>query len=348
MELSILSEQELVASVKSGIKPCYFLFGKDVATLESFVKKLTGKIVPSEARDLNYRFFPGGEPDIPAIADSVEALPVFAERTLTAVNDLDCDKLTPKQITELKEIVSLVDPETSTLLFYSTAADLTGGKKNLTEKNKSFAEHIVKCGGAVAEFKIKKPEELIRFICKSVEKEGSAISEQAARMLAERCGSDLMMIKNEIAKLSAYRCGSEISPDDISALVTGQIDADAYKLARQISEGRREQAFETLDRLYSLQKETPALLTAVAYSFMDLYRAKLAMMSGRGLKEMTSSFQYKGREFAAKNALRDCSRIPIEKLRMCISVLSECDAGIKSLRTDDRVLFEEAIVRMLS
>lgn len=277
----------------------------------------------------------------------MEALPVFAERTVTAINDLEAEKLTPKDTAALKDIISGIDPDTATVIIYATAFDPCGGKKTLGGANKKLCEHILKCGGAAAEFSLKNPRELIKYIQKLVSAEGSEISEEAAQRLAESCRSDLLMIKNEIEKLSAYRFGEKISVSDVNELVSGRLETDAYRLAREISEGRAEEALKTLDGLYGMQKETASLIAVLAGSFLDLYRAKLCLISGRSAKDIEEAFSYKGREFAIKYALRDCAKIPIERLRKCISVLAECDAGVKSLRTDDRVLLEEAVVRML-
>lgn len=348
MELRIMTEKELVLSVKDGIRPCYLLYGRDTASVEGFAKKLTAKLVPPEARDLNYHFFPAEDLNLDALSDCIEALPVFAERVVAAINDLDCDKLSQKDIKRLQEIISSIDSETTTMIIYCTAVDLCGGRKKLTAANKTLVEHILKQGGAVCEFKIKSAAELTRYIIKNVEKSGSHISEQAARRLSEACMGDLLMIGNEISKLSAYRFGGEITEEDIKELVAGRIDADAYRLARLISEGKREEAFLSLAELYDLQSQTLGILAAISSSFIDLYRAKLALISGRGEKDITGAFQYRGREFAAKYAMKDCARIPIDRLRRCISILSECEAKIKSLRTDDRILLEEAVARMFT
>ena len=83
-------------------------------------------------------------------------------------------------------------------------------------------------------------------------------------------------------------------------------------------------------------------------AFTDLYRAKTAMISGRGEGDISADYGYRGREFVIRNALRDCSRIGISKLRYSLGVLSRCDADMKSKRTDQRVLLEEAITKILN
>ena len=346
--MKILTDTDLVRQIRTGdIKPCYLFFGRDVATLENVTKKLVQKLVPPEARDLNYHFFPSGALDLDELGNAVSALPMFCDRVVAAVNDFDAEKAGSKDLKALLEIVSDIDAETTTVIFYATAVDLCGGKKTLSTANKKLAEHIEKCGGEVVEFSFKRPAELAKYIITSVQKQGSDISQPAAILLAESCRSNLLMINNEIAKLSAYRSGGEISEQDIRDLVSGQIETDAYKLARAVTSGNRELAFSLLDDLYSLQKETNALLSVISASFLDLYRAKLALMSNRGAKDIEADFSYRGREFAVTNAIRDCQKIPIDRLRFCISALSECDIGIKSLRTDDRLQLEKAITLML-
>ncbi len=346
--MTIFTEQQLVSDIRKAVRPCYQFYGADVATLEATVKKLIKKLLPSGAEDLNYHFFPAGGFDIDALGDAAMALPIFSDRVVIAVNDLNAGSLTPKDMAALKGIITDLDPETTTLIFYATAIDMCGGKKSLTEPNKKLAEHIFKSGGAVCEFSVRSESDIVKYIERQTEQEGSHISQEAARLLSRRCKGDLLMIKNEVQKLSAYRFGGEISVGDVEELVTGQIEADAYKLARLITEGKSAEAFDVLNRLYMLQKETLSLTSAVSGSLLDLYRAKLALMSGRSEQDVAKLFNYKGREFAVRYALRDCQRIPIERLRRCISVMAECDAGIKSLRTDDRVLFEEAVTKMLS
>ena len=347
--MPILNEQALIRQIRADdIKPCYLFFGRDVATCENITKKLINKLVPPEARDLNYHFFPSGSLDIDSLNNAVSALPMFADRVVAAINDFDAEKAPDKDVASLKEIISDIDPETTTLIIYATAVDLCGGKKTLSAKNKKLADHIEKQGGVVVEFAFKTPSELAKYIMSAVEKSGSQISHPAAVMLAENCRSNLLMINNEIAKLASYRYGEEITEQDIRDLVTGQVETDAYKLAHAVTTGNKTLAFSLLNDLYNMQKETNSLLLAITNSFLDLYRAKLALMSGRGKKDMSSEFSYERREFVIDKAMRDCARIPIERLRMCISVLSECDIGIKSLRTDDRLQLEEAIAKMMN
>ena len=343
-----MTDHELVKSIKSGkIMPVYYFWGKDVATLESITKKLINKLSPEDVRDMNYHFFSGSGFDMGEFADVCESLPMFADRVVVAVNDLNAENLRTDDLKYLMETLSNVDAETTTVIFYTTGIDLCGGKKTLSSKNKKLADHISKIG-AVCEFAFKRPNELVKYIQSRVGNALCTISPKAAEYLASICLCNLLTINNECDKLCVYVGSGEITEDIIDSLVSGQLDTDAYKLARAVTSGDKKLTFTILPELYAKQAESIPLLSVISSAFIDLYRAKLAYQTGRGVNNILDDYSYRGRDFAVKNAMRDCSRIPIERLRACIEILSKCDADMKSSRADQRVLLETAIAQMLS
>lgn len=349
MALTLTSESELYKQLRAGdYKPCYFFYGKDIATLESVVKRLTDKLVPKEAKDLNYHFFSGSELDFMRLSEVLDSLPMFSDRVAAVINDFNAESAKADGMKLLQSAISAIDPSTATAIFYATGIDLCGGKKNLSPKNLKFAEFIVKSGGVAVEFAYKRPQELVKYIQGRVEKAGASISYGAALSMAESCLCNVLMINNEIEKLTAYRFGGEISEADVSELVAGQLDTDAYKLARAVSSGDKNAVFLILSELYSRQQESIPLLSVIGGAFMDLYRAKLALIGGRSEKDVAADFGYRGREFVVRNAMRDCSRISIDRLRYCLKVMSDCDIDMKSKKTDQRILLETAITKMLN
>ena len=120
MALKLTPDSVLFEQIRSGdIKSCYYFYGKDVATLESVVKKLEAKLLTPEQRDLNYHFFDGANLDMSALSDAAEALPMFADRVVIAINDYylksDQKSAEPKKGAKrqdpLKTILSDLDPK---------------------------------------------------------------------------------------------------------------------------------------------------------------------------------------------------------------------------------------------
>lgn len=343
-----MSDTELVKSIRAGkILPCYLFWGRDAFTCETITKKLINKLVPDEAKDLNYHFFPASGFTCSELADICEAMPMFADRVVAAVNDLNADSLRPDETKRLCDIISGIDPSTTTVIFYATGVDLAAGKKTLSQKNKKLADHIVKCGGGVVEFAYKKPPELVGYIQSRLGKSGCFMSPENAEYLAASQNCNILMINNECDKLASYQGSGEIGHRTIELLVSDSADTDAYKLSKAIVLGRRAEAFDILDRLYSRQAEPMGLLAVISGAVMDIYRAKAAIAGGVNEKAVVEDYGYRGRDFAVKNAFRDCRSMPIEKLRFCLKTLSDCDRDMKSKRTDSKVMLEEAIAKII-
>lgn len=347
--MPILSDSELVKSIRSGkVLPCYFLWGKDTAAVDIFAKKLCAKLLPLEDRDLNYHYFNGNAFPLSEFADICESLPMFAQRVLVVVSDLNAENLKAEDTQYLTEILSNIDPETTTVVFYASNIDLTGGKKGLTAKNKKLADHISKIGGAVTEFALKRPSELVKHIQARLKESEIFIAPQQAEYLASILNCNLLNINTECDKLAAYCHGRNVEQADIEELVVGAEDTDAYRLASAVVFGKSGEAFSILNRLYQKQDEPIPLLAVIAGSITDLYRAKIAYSAGSNANEVIEAFKYGRRDFVVKNAFRDIHKMSLEKLRYCLLVLSDTDISLKSSRTDQKILLEQAIVKMIT
>ena len=344
-----LTDAELVKAIRAKkYYPCYFFWGKDAATCESYAKKLADRLVPPEARDLNYHFFNSRSFSLSELADICESLPAFTDRVVALINDLNAESLRLDEQKQLFDIISKIYGETTSVIFYATGVDLAAGKKALSPKNKKLADHISKCGGAVVEFAYKRPNELVKHIQSRLGKSGCFMSPENAEYLAAIQGCSLLMINNECDKLTSYMGSGEIGRGVIDLLVSGEMDTDAYKLSKALISGKSSEVFGILDSLFNKQSEAIPILSVISGSMMDLYRAKTAILAGRSENDVSSDFNYKGRDFVVRNAFRDCRSMPIEKLRYSLKILSDCDISLKSKRTDQRIMLEEAITKILS
>ncbi len=340
------NDNDLAKTLRGGeIFPVYFLYGKDVASVQSFTKKLTSKLTNKEDNSLNYHYFDGKKLDLGEFADVCEMLPMFAERITVVINDFNCESLSAKDLEFLISTVTNL-PETTVVIFYVTGIDVYTAKKTLTAKNKKFADNVAKVG-AVCEFNYKNALELSKYITTKVEKNDCSISKKAAEYLANRCLCNTLMINSEIKKLCDYLEGGEITIDVIDDLVTKSLDTSAFTLAKALTRFDAKTSFTLLYELYDCQAECVGILSALSMAFTDLYRARVALNQGIPQNKTIADFGYKGREFAIRNAYNDCGKISVSRLRRCMKILSDTDIALKSLRTDNKILLETAIGKML-
>ena len=60
-----------------------------------------------------------------------------------------------------------------------------------------------------------------------------------------------------------------------------------------------------------------------------------------------AAYNYRGREFALRNASRDSQAVSVEQLRDCMDILSAADMKLKSTAADARLVLDETLVRLM-
>jgi DNA polymerase-3 subunit delta len=343
-----MSVSELNKKLKSkNYSSLYYFYGKDIMSVELYTKTLVKKLVSDDDAVYNFHKFDGKDIDLSEFSEALEALPMFAPYICITVNDLNAEELSADDLNFMLKVLKDI-PETTVIIFYNTAIDVCGGKKSPTTKNKKIIDCIAKIGD-VCDFSIKTPAELSKQIAATIEKKGCSISLSNAAYIAELCLSDGMLISGEIEKLTSYAEGREITKDDIDSLVSKQVNSSAFDLSKAVVSFNKKKALLLLDELFYQRAEPIAVLAAISMSFMDLYRASLAVVRGIHPSDVVVDFSYKAnRKFAVDYAFRDCRKINIKHLRKCIKILADTDSALKSSKTDGRILLEKAIVQMVS
>lgn len=346
-----LSGADALKKLKAeGAARLYYLYGQDTGALESFVKNLLSKLCPKEDRTMNLHRFDGKAPDIAAIADACEMLPMFAQRVVVTINDLNMDQLVKADGDDLRKILSDL-PETTTVVIYATAVDLYKNKRSLTDKNKRFADFCTK-QGISCEFGYKRVFELGKSIIAAFEKEGCKITKFDAEYLAECCLSDTASIRQEIEKLTSYAPGRQITREDIDALCIKRVESDGFSLAINILRSNSSLVFSRIRELADQNLEAFEILGSIGFSLNDIYRARLALSSGRSQAAVCEDFKYpKNREFAVKNAFNECQNIPVSRIRKTISIFSDADLALKTRsqgKKSDLLTLEEAAAKAMT
>jgi DNA polymerase-3 subunit delta len=119
-----------------------------------------------------------------------------------------------------------------------------------------------------------------------------------------------------------------------------------YDLAKAVIANRLDIGMSILGELFYKKEEPVIILSALSGAFCDLYRAKVATLSGVADSFIIADFNYRGREFRIRNALRDCRNVDVIFLSSCLTLLMKADARIKSTRVSKRLVLEQLIVEI--
>lgn len=329
--MSVQTVDECARKIKSGeYENLYLFYGRDVGALEPFARKLAGRLCPKDAQVMNLHSFDAQNMDMEALSDSVQVLPMFAERVVVTVSGLNMDSLSKTQGDLLRNIVGDI-PETTTVIISAGGEEHYKNRRSLTDKNKRFADLCAK-HGTVCEFAYRSVSEAARIAAAAISRGGASISKQNAEYLAQLCLCETAHINSEIEKLCAFANGREISREDIDALCVRRIESDGFSLALNILRSNALFVFKRLDELKAQNYEPTQILSIINMSLTDIYRAKLCRSAGMSWQDCAANFKYpKNREFAAKNAFSECSNIPLERIRRTMTLLCDTDLRLKTV-----------------
>ncbi|MBR1739596.1 MAG: DNA polymerase III subunit delta [Ruminococcus sp.] len=335
-------------SIKNGTPaPLYYFYGHDTASLEAFTKSLINKLCPKDAQFMNFHKFEGKSLDLPALVDACEALPMFADRVVVAINDLKLEDVVKEDAESIKKLLTDL-PETTTVIIYSTGVDLYKNKRSLTDKNKRFCDFCAK-HGEVIDFAYKTPSELAKSISAALEREGCRIDRRDAEYLAEICLCDSAFIKQELGKLSAYARGREVTREDIDTLCIRHIESDGYDLAVNILNGNARFVFNRIGELAAQNYDAYEIVSIIGFSLTDIYRAKLARASGRTADDAARDFGYpKNRVFAVRKAFQSCGNMSEAHIKGAIRIFSDTDLALKTRSLDKKaamLVLEQSVAK---
>lgn len=336
MSLEILKQH-----IKAGeFANLYVIYGDEDYSKAFYCKKLTEKAVGS-FKDFNLQQFDGGRLDLAQLAVAVTNLPLMSPFKCVVLKDAPPDAMRANDWKELQGIIKTL-PSECILIFHFDAVK-PNPKKDA--RFKSLLGMAQKNGLAV-EIGYSSKRDTEKFIIKRAKADGCDIDENTADYLIETCGGDFNTLVCETEKICAFSGGGQIKKEHIDAVAIRPMTSSIYDLAKAVVSGRLDVGMSIINELFYKKEEPVIILSALSGAFCDLYRAKVATLSGVADSRVITDFNYRGREFRVRNALRDCRNVDITFLSDCLTLLMQADSRIKGTRADKRMVIEQLIVEI--
>lgn len=337
-----IGESQLKAQIKSGdYKNAYFIYGEESYLKEYYVNCLIKQLANGPFRDFNYHRFDGKKTALADILKDADQLPMMADYNFVLVSDYPFDK-SESDCKAIKEYLADV-PETTILVFWFDSINVDI-KKN--SKWKSLEAAFSKAGDSV-NLEKRSESEIVKLLVGGCKKRGAVLSADNARYLISFAGNDIKTLLNETEKLCAYVGEGEITKKTIDSNATKCLQAKVFDLSKAIVKSDYEKAFSVLNSLFAAKEEPVSVLAVIANCYVDMYRVKCAKSAGMPFEDVANYYNYKGREFALKNAMRDCSSISVSQLRRSLDAIMAADNSLKSTVADSRLILEETLVKLL-
>ncbi len=333
------NEASLKEAIQQGPRGLYLLYGQEGYLVEQYARSLIRHTVAEDFDAFNLQRFDGQEITPQMLEEAVEALPLMAERKCVTVRDL--------QITgeNVDRYVSLIDhlPDTCVLVLWQMTTQ-PDKKKGPWKTFLDRAETV----GTVVRLDRKEPADIARMLVSGAKRRGCTLTGEDARYLIQQVGCDLNLLLGELDKLSALAGEGAITRDLIDRAGSKSLEAKVFDLSKAMLSGRTGDAYRLLHQLFALREDPIMVLGVLSNAYADLYRAKVADVSGASPEGLAGEFKsYKSKEWRLRNASRDARRMSVPMLRDALEILACADRDLKSTGADPRIRVEQTVAQLL-
>jgi DNA polymerase III subunit delta len=245
---------------------------------------------------------------VAAIASAVRTLPMMAPRRIVVVVRAEAilmpkreSEVAARALDELETLLKHPEPQT-TLVLVAASLDKRGRLYKALLKHATVVECGVLEGGADVE----------RWVRTRVEASGVKIEPPAARLLAERCGTDVRRLRNDVERLMLYALGQKtITVDDARQIVGPASLQDDWAMTNAIEAGQGAVALRQLALMLDAGAAPEKVLGQLAW----LVRTRLSAASS-------------------------------SRLVSAVDALFRTDLDLKRSAADARVLLERLVVEL--
>ena len=309
----------------------YLFYGEEHYLMNASLAKLRSLLVDDGMSDFNYKRYEGKTLSVRELSDAVDALPVFAERTLIEVHDFEMFKC-PEDVRS--ELIALFDglPDYVCLVFVYDTIDYSPDKRLKDTKE------LLKNATAV-EFCIQDQSKLVRWIRAHFSSEGKKIDSPTAEYLSFVTGGQMSSLANEISKISAYCCSDTVSRSDIDAVVTPVLDAAAFRLTNALADSKYEEAVRILDELLRMKEPAHKIVFFVSMTMRQLLAARFCIENGKKASDLMSMCGIR-RDFQARNLMSSASRMTTQQCRDAVLLCSDAAYSMNSGGDPEQILKE--------
>lgn len=331
--------------LKSGIRGAYLFFGKE-EYMKRFCLTETRKSITDDITlaTFNIMRFSGADSEFSfgRIAGALSSPPVFCNKKLIELHDLDIENLNDESFDELERLTAAAsESEDCIFIIYTGGNEFDAG----TEKRRTKTyERLTRMMLTAVEFDYETPAKLIPWLIKHFSAGGIAAGAEQCGLLIRRCGTAMDILSGEAAKLCAFihaKGRSNLTEDDIEAVTCAVTEDEEFALSNAVLSGEPARAFAVMRELKA-KKEKPELILAgisgVLCGIKLVSVLSAAGMSVRDIAQKTKIHEY--RVGLYQKSLRQRGFADIDRL---LDLCAETDYKIKSTGLDSYMLIDRLI-----
>ncbi len=199
--------------------------------------------------------------------------------------------------------------------------------------------------GMVAEFRPPFPNQVPGWVLRLARERGLRCNEEAAQLLADLLGADLLALSMELEKLAAFVSpAKEITVSDIAACIGDLHRYDAFDLAEALGQRDLKRALGLLRRVLTNDNEALRILHALVAHFRRLWQVKELLGSGAPEGQIERVTGLRGQRLRA--AVGQSKMYATSDFRRFLHRAATLDVAFKSSRSSPAGLFDALVLEM--
>ena len=330
--------QSLRAEISEGnLRPLYLFWGEEDYLREACLGQMRDLLLPEGLVEMNYFRLDDKGTDVGAIADAVEALPVFSPKKLVEVRDFDFYKAGADQRDGLDALLADV-PDYCCLVFVFT--DPSFRPDGRVKIHRHFKDP-----GLSVEFGKQEQSDLLPWIRRRFQALGKEIARPEAEYLLFLCGALMRGLTGEIEKIAAYAKENGITRADIDAVGTPVLDAVVWQFTDALGQRDMGRAGRVMGELLYMRESPIMLLAVTGRQLRQLLSAKLAAASGRDAAWLKSLWGM-SHDYPARLLMDAARRVELGWCQEAVLLAARMDLQMKSTGRDGEELLKEFLIRL--
>lgn len=309
----------------------YIFYGEETYLLHYYLEQLEKKLLDGPAADFNVHRLTQENFSLEALRDSLEALPMMAERSYIRVDDVDIFHLGEGDRESLCEMLEDV-PDYCCLVFVFETVDFKPDKKQ-----KRLYEALTRKARNV-EFARQTQRDLTAWVVRHFSARDKRISPNLCAYLIDITGGSMAALAGEIDKIAAFSLGPEITRFDIDSVTEPVLDAVVFQMTDAMGAGDYGLALTKLRDLYKMQQEPIVILGAVGSNLRKISAAKVLSANGRGADELMRICGMK--DYPARKTMASASKFSAQFCGYALHRVAETDLQMKTSYDDPKRLLE--------
>jgi DNA polymerase-3 subunit delta len=323
-----MTGSELVKEIAGGrIRSGYLLAGGEPLLRDDALAAIEEAVLSSAPRDFNLDRLEVATSTPGRLEEALGNLPVMAERRLVVLREAEGrgPKL-DEGWTQVIESWLANAGEASTAVLVVITSKVDRRKKWVKAFRDSATD--VDCDPP------RGARDLAKFLKDEARRQGVELTGEAAGLLGERVGPQLLLLRQEIEKAALLAGpGERIERKDVEMSVAAVAEEPIWDLTDAIGQGKTADAIDLLARMLQHGAAAPAILGALASHFRKLVRVGHGESVG-------------GPPFVVRKLEQQARRYPARRLVVCLRAIHRTDVELKgaSVMRPDRALEQLVLV----